>query len=833
MSHTTENILLRRKLLMSTRRNNLLLAVFVGVTLFLPMIAGSTQGTPTSIISSSVVAEDGPNITTIEGMASYVDAWGGVYNIIASIQNTTHYGYAHTSTLETIVANQMQTQDGYVSSSQFAFSGLSPFPNGAVGGPIAVLQLMINPIWEVPAVLEDAALTDLSTSEAIALAEEIVAVYETALGIDMDRLEIIKNPLYNYFGYGGVDDSGYSYMMTYIDLMTASEGETAMPLFLDRLATLGGFMDLADSPDWPLLMTSAVEAFMPYHILPFYDYSSSFVGNFLAGTGDIYIRAHASHTDLVEDVQGGVVCYVGFNEPGVVDAVMGDETYSLKDHVGHTSNIQTKMDQDPSANSISAIVGASPGSLTIPELPASWISLDDSFEIPSEIALEPYLYIEENTTLGDALREILSVLPKGMALQLNDAMMDFNMTDIEDGVSMVIDSFWGGPAIWPDIKTAILSLDLSDPSILPPTPLEELNFDLLAEIMAQAGMNPDALISRIDETLAASNPVAAILEAFIDFFDSYDLLDILAPAVFSDPVALEDYLNTFIDGVAVVLKDFGGFDLATEFQTKEEIAAFMNSHWEIALGALWTAMAADNLAGIKTAIVDMMDMENLAEQFIPYLMADLGSSWLGGIGFLGAANVDPTNMTFESLNVADLTLTFDADPDALAVDGPYLVVTKGTSNRTVNVGDMVDFTITVHNYGSATAYDIHVVDGQSSGFDGEREFNWERATLASGATWTIEYTIEASDGGLFMDYPAVCVYFNTTLSTFDPNTAEAWPGTARYTWSAPGYQIQVLGGPGGNWWEGEILGIPTLYVAAGVGGVAVIGVALLLVRRRG
>ncbi|MHA2041883.1 MAG: hypothetical protein ACW975_08470, partial [Candidatus Thorarchaeota archaeon] len=146
---------------MSTRRNNLLLAAFVGVTLFLPMIAGSTQGTPTSIISSSVVAEDGPNITTIEGMASYVDAWGGVYNIIASIQNTTHYGYAHTSTLETIVANQMQTQDGYVSSSQFAFSGLSPFPNGAVGGPIAVLQLMINPIWEVPAVLEDAALTDL------------------------------------------------------------------------------------------------------------------------------------------------------------------------------------------------------------------------------------------------------------------------------------------------------------------------------------------------------------------------------------------------------------------------------------------------------------------------------------------------------------------------------------------------------------------------------------------------------------------------------------------------------------------------------------------------
>ncbi|MFX1331356.1 MAG: hypothetical protein ACFE9W_07355, partial [Promethearchaeota archaeon] len=73
-------------------------------------------------------------------------------------------------------------------------------------------------------------------------------------------------------------------------------------------------------------------------------------------------------------------------------------------------------------------------------------------------------------------------------------------------------------------------------------------------------------------------------------------------------------------------------------------------------------------------------------------------------------------------------------------------------------------------------------------------------------------------------------YFNTTVSTFNPNSAEAWTGTSRYTWSAPGYQIQVVGG--GNWWDGEILGIPTLYVVAGIGGVAVIGVALLIVRRR-
>jgi uncharacterized repeat protein (TIGR01451 family) len=578
-------------------------------------------------------------------------------------------------------------------------------------------------------------------------------------------------------------------------------------------------------------MTSAGEVYRPLYYLPYYDYISSFAGNFLAGGYEYYMRAHTSHTDLATEVQSGVMCYAGFEYPGVVDAVVGDETYSLKDHVGHTSNIQTKMDQDTSANSISAILGASPGSLSIPELPASWISLDDSFEIPGNITMEPYLYIEENTTLGDALKEILSVLPKGLALEMNEQMLAVNMTDIENGVNAAIDTLWGSLTPWPDMRQLVLNMDFSDPNFFGINPVAELNFDLLAEIMDQAGMNPDALMSRVDETLAAENPLAAIIEAFIDYFDSYNLLDILDNDYYADPVALEGYINTLIDGVAAFLKDFAGVDLPTEFQTKEEIAAFMNSHWEIALGALWTAMAADDLAGIKTAIVNMIDMENLAEHFIPYMMADLGASWLGGIGFLGAANIDPVAMTFEPLNVADITLTFDADPDALAVDGPYLVVTKGIINRTVNVGEMVDFTITVHNYGSESAYDILVMDGMSSGFDGEREFLWERASLASGATWTIEYSVQATDGGLFMDFPAVCVYFNTTTSTFDPNAAEAWPGTARYTWSAPGYQIQVVGG--GNWWEGEILGIPTLYVAAGVGGVAIIGVALLVVRRRG
>ena len=82
---------------------------------------------------------------------------------------------------------------------------------------------------------------------------------------------------------------------------------------------------------------------------------------------------------------------------------------------------------------------------------------------------------------------------------------------------------------------------------------------------------------------------------------------------------------------------------------------------------------------------------------------------------------------------------------------------------------------------------------------------------------------------LLMDFPAFCVYFNTTLASFDDATADTWVGASFYTYSAPGYMILI---EGGGFFPSEIFGIPTLYVAAGVGGVAVIGVALLVVRRR-
>lgn len=819
---------------MSNRKDNLLLTAFVVITLVLPAIAGSSVGTPV-VLDSFAPASNGPSVATIEGLASIVDPWGGVYNAIVSLQNQTHYSYAHLDPLETIVQNQMATDDGYVSQSVFLFTGLSPFPNGAVGPPMAVLEIVVESIVEVPLNRDLAASTDLSITEAITIADEFVTEYETALGLSMDRFITIDANYSYWFDLGvavPVDIVVKRYMMTYIDVLDATPGATAMTTFRSRLAGMGGFMDLADSPDWPDLMTQGVEGFVPAHWLANYTgFESDFVGELLGATNRPYHRAHTSHTDLVETVQFGVMAEVGFGAPGTVTEGPGDETYSLKQHVGHTGNIQNKMQQDSSSDSMSFIVGATPGSLSIPELPSNFMVFNDSFPIPSNLTVGETLYIPENTTVGDAMRMMLSALPREYALLLDQEMSMVNMTEIEQGISDVIDAIWGSVGPFPDFKQSILNVDFT--TMIPPTPLKELNLDLLAELMGAIGMNADALTSRIDATLAQTNPLAALAQAFVRYFDAYGLLDILDNDIYADPVALEGYLNTFIEGIEAYLKDFSGFDLPAEFQTKEEIAAFVNDHWEIVLSALWTAMAADNLAGIKTALVNMMDMDNLRKQFIPYLMADLGASLIGGIGFTGAVNFDPmTNTSAMALDVSDLTLTFDASPDSLVLDGPYLVVTKGTANRTVESGQTIEFTITVHNYGNDIAYDLGVLDGMSIGLDGERDFYWERATLNPGESWVITYNVAATDPGLYLDLPAICVYFNTTLASFVVGDAGNWTGSARYTFSAPGYQIQILGGAG-NWWEGTILGIPTLYVVAGLGGAAVIGVALLIVRRRG
>lgn len=808
------------------RKNNLLFAAFVVVTLVMPIFAGNSMSTPAQVSAFSP-AEDGPAIATIEAMGTYVDEWGGVRNVIASFQNATHYGDPAILDLEDIVTNQMENDGGYVSYSVLNMNGMTPFPNGVIGATMAQLQMTVLPVIEFDG--SDADFVSLSLSEAITIADEYAAYYETALGVNFDRLMTIESTAFASWDFIGSETlEGTGYQFTYVDVLEdLTSAQTVMQAMSSRMAEMGGFMDFADMDDIAMTMLSQfTEVYFAAH-WPEMDFGwdTSFVGNMLTAFMSPYIRS-TGFPDLVETVQSALMGQANFHIPGYVESVAGNETYSLKDHTGLTTNVQNKMAQVPSAGSISVIGAAAPGSTTISGIPSNWHHEGDDYEIPEEVVIPGGITLPAGTTISELITTYLSYLPREYALIVNDGMDGLDPTIVDDP----IDLFWGGVGPALDLKQVLLAVDFEND--FPDTVVEDINFDLLAEIMEQAGLTPSALISRIDSDLADANPLAAVVKAFIDYFDAYGILDILDNDIYADVTALEGYLNTFGDGVGQFLSDFMGFDAPSEFVDKEAIADFVEEHWELTLQALWDAMAADDLTAMKNALHAMLDDENLREHVTPYLMADLGASLVGGIGFEFAINFDLLGVY--ELDVSDIVLEFDADPASVTFDGAYLALVKSPSTRIVPAGGTVDYNITVHNYGTETAYDVKVIDGMNAGLDGDRDFYWTRSTLAPGATWIIEYSVLATDGGLYNDMVALCVYFNQTIDTFDPDIAELWTGSAYYTWSAPGYQILVQGDGGGFWdaLPSEIFGIPTLYVAAGVGGVAVLGVVMLLLRRR-
>ncbi len=814
------------------RRNYLLLTTMLVVTLVMPAVVvnNRTSMPYTTPLSIAQPASTTYALGTLEYMMNNVDAWGGVNDVILSMQNATHYPNAHVQLVEDVMANQMATEDGYVKSSVLSVNGMVAFPNGIMGGPMITLVLKVVPVLIVPENRADTHFATLTIENAIDLAEEVVDVYESELAITMSRLTINEMNVSYEFSYNvvpPVDCHGIGYQLTYVTLLTASQGGMVIPTFLGRLALMGGFMSMAGAPGWIPLQTAAAEAIMAAIWLPHYQEPDPAVMELLGHTDGVYMRAHSSHNDIYNRVNTLLIGAASLQEPGYVEASAGYETYSLKQHVGYTSNIKNKMAEDSSAYSISMVVGTAPAAaLELEGWPADLVSINDQFKIPVNITIPGGIVIPANSTVSDIIRTYLSYMPIDFAYMVNEQL---GMIDPTAG-DYIIDSLWGGTYPLPDFRDMLRSLNFST---MPQTAVKSINFDLLSQIMARAGMNPNALMSRLDTTLATTNPLMAIADAFVKYFDSYHLLDLLANETYGDPVALEAYLNTFIAGFEQFLKDFAGADFAEQFQTKEGIAEFVEEHWDIVLQALWTAMANGNLTAIKEAIHEILDPTNIQTHVTPYLMADLGASLVGGIGLFGGINLDKNTVSFpdlENINVEDLVLKFDADPEGLEIAGPYLIVTKHVTSRAVDIGTNVRFNITVHNYGNATAYDIKVLDSATAGFDGEREFYWTRDSLAPGDSWLISFTVEANQTGLYMDMPVICVYFNASLSGFDPNDSMAWGGTARYTWSAIGYQIQVVAS--GGWWEGTILGIPTLVVVGAIGGAAIVGVMILLVRRR-
>jgi uncharacterized repeat protein (TIGR01451 family) len=708
--------------------------------------------------------------------------------------------------------------------------GLTPFPNGAIGPPSVVVQLSIQPILVVPLDEMSAAFAGLSSSTAVNLAEEVIAVYESALGLSLERFSVVKMEGQRYFSYKsnpGTYLDYVSYEITYLALLTKPEGETAMSTFRSRLADLGGFMELVGATDWPNLLTAATEAYIPRNYIASEGPYSSFVGNMLSSYRPFYYRADASHIELQETVQSAVIGQASFNYPNAVDAVAGDETYSLLDDIGFTGNLENKMQQDPSAESISAILGIAPAHLTLSGIPDNWTTIDDAFEYPDPIYLPTGQVLPANTSISEFIKAYLSYMPREFVYQVNEMLGQVDTSFLEG----IIDNLWATSGPFIDFKDFVKNYPLDE---FDETPLVSLDTDLLQLFMEAAGLNAEALMEHVDDTVMEDSPIKALAKAFISYFDSYNLLDILDNDVYADPAEVEDYINTFITGIGQFLKDFAGVDVPAEFKDKEALAVFVEQHWGILLQALWDALDSGDFDQIRTAFADLADSTELQERIAPYFMADLGASLVAGIGFVGAINLDFVSLEITVLSTDDLTMTFDADPDAIDVEGPYLVITKAPDAREVNEGATLAYTITVHNYGDATAHHLRVLDGMSSGLDGERDWLWSRDSLSAGETWTINYDVAASDEGLYMDFPAFCAYFNVSITTYNPVNPEAWTGSARYTMSAPGFQVLINPGTGGGlpWLEGETLGIPNLYLAIGAGGIALVGIALLVVRRR-
>ena len=809
------------------RQNSLLFSLFVVITLVMPLIAGNSISTPIADNTKNIIANGSEAPSTIEFMGSKVDPWGGVTDVIYSIQNGTKFGYSFVNSLDSIIASQLTSGDGYVSQVDVQARGMTPFQNGVVGPSMIQITITVRPIIVVPSNLDDSYITDLSISEAITLAGQVVQYYQSVFGVTFDRFMVQQMPYFRYLSGISHDFVGKFYKLTYMHIFDSlNQGLNAVSTLLDRVSAMGGFMDLASADEWSSLLSIVAESYSTSFI-PADAHGVDGVLSLLYYSGMGYVRTDPAHPEYKTIQNSLIAAFVATMEPGYVQAVAGNETYSMKTHVGYSSNIKNKMTEVPSTTSFSIIAGFTPGSLTIDGVPSTWMKVNDQYKIPTAITLPGGHTIPANSTPSDIIRAYLSYVPRELALGLNDKIGGLDPTSM-DGL---VDQLWGSPGPFPDLKQSVLTYDWST---FPNTTLVDFNFDLLAEIMEDAGLTPEALLNNIDDTLADENPVAALVKAFVDYFDSYGMLDVLDNDVYADSAALESYLGTLGAGVVQVFHDLIGIDLPSSIQTRAGLDAFVQEHWDITLGALWTAMANSDNTAIKNAFHDILNATNLQEHITPYLMADLGATLINGIGFYIAANMDPETGDLFTLDTSDLELNFDSDPSGITFDGPYLVITKGTANRTIPVGGTVHFTITVHNYGSATAYDVKVVDGINAGLDGDREAYWTRDSLAPGETWTINYDVAADEGGLFMDMQALCVYFNTTLDSFDPSDAENWVGSSFYTWSAAGYQILVTTGGGGFWdvLPSEIFGVPTLYVAAGVGGVALIGVALLIVRRR-
>ncbi|MGY5874851.1 MAG: hypothetical protein RTU30_03815, partial [Candidatus Thorarchaeota archaeon] len=856
---------------MNIFRNRLVLVVLVASVLLIPLASNTVSSNDTIVKdefdTAQLIAEPDLRVGTIEAIVSAVDPWGGVTNAVGCIQNASHYGYSYVDNLQTVTERQIAEENGAVSSVYLEMNAQTVYPNGVVGPPTAIIYLQVIPIYEAVAEQTQPNIVTLSLDDAYDLAEEIVSVYETALSLDF-----IKMGTYSMEYYYGFSSYINVYHMAFVATPTAAIGLNAMTTLRMRLSQLGGFMSLLAGSTWPDSISHIVEAYLPAQIPTDYPYYSMFNPiYFYQGMGGPYFARILDPAYMYEvELQAGIAGGIFFYDPDSVTAVTGDESYSIAADVGYSGQIQNKMYEDNSVSSISAIAATTPSYLEMSGIPTDWEVIDDDYDMP------PMYVTYLQYFPGGPLSEFIEFMGTAYPSSLLGSYM-YPLAYLEPwSFDYTIDSLWGDYPYTPvDLKQYLLDFDYSGYSAY--IPVGDINIDLLSDLLSSAGLTPTVLVDYIDPTVAEDDPIEALILAFLAYFDNYNLLDILDDTVYPDPIAVEQELNTAIDGIASIIEDFSGIEVAPDFANKEAIAEFVEDHWDITLQALWTAMASfsNDTTPIKNVAHDILDKTNLMEHILPFLEMDLGTAIADGMGVALAVNYEYNPITYQyhyRPMSGDVELEFDLDLDSSLFSGPFLLVTKDASPRTVALNGDVGFTITVKNLGSASAYNLKLLDGMSPSFDGDREYYWTRNSLAAGQTWTVPYTVSASSAGVYMDIPAICAYFNQSLDTYvsTPTTPTAsvvpgpssslsnttystywytttvtetwyttwdttytwqppppyypptipnyWSGSVFYTMSQPGHLITV-GGSGFELWEGTGL---VLVVAGGAGVVIVI-----------
>ncbi|MFW9789418.1 MAG: hypothetical protein ACFFE2_10680 [Candidatus Thorarchaeota archaeon] len=818
----------------------LIVCIFVSMLVFpLAAINATTHSVDLRAPESQSIPSqesDFNRIGAIEGIMTQIDPNGGVRNAIGSFQNASFYGISYVNPYQAVAENQLENENGYVSLAQLEVAGRSVYPTGRVSGTVVMLTLVVTPIIVFAQNPASSYMVSPTLEDAQDLGGEMVTLFEGDLGIQFERLTSVRMTSWVYLYYNGtyiVDEPGDFYYIQYVSIPNTSGGNSAIAAMKSRLGHLGGFMDLLEGPNWPTHRSVFTETLMFDHVSDETGYYSGYMNpmymiNTVMRTP---VRAHASHPEYVETVNTGVLGTVGFDVPNHISDGAGDETYSLKQHVGYTGDIESKMFQDSTANSISAVVAVTPSSLEVEGISQDWdhIGKDFFFNATGNMYLPTGQVISGNSTVEEIIQAMMVAYPQIYAYQLNYTILEGLNPFMFDSF---IDSLWGGPGPFPDGREELLNMDWS--MAFTGFPAEEINMDAARLIFNDMGINPDSLIEDLNETIFEEDPMRALVEAFIRKMDSYHLLDILVNTTYSNPYVLEGYINEYITNIETLLEDFAGISLPSSYATKEAFAALIEDHFGIVLQGLWDAMAdfVGDTTGIKTAVHAMIDPIHLVEETVPYFWADVYSSLATEYDYgmfinfdvpIAGTPPDPYGPDLLWLTTENIVLTFDLDISSLAFSGPHLTITKSVP-RNIAVGGTATVTLTVENIGDATAYDLKILDGISAGFDADKQYYWNRASLNAGDTWTVTTEITGEEAGTYAEIPAILCYFNVSLSSFTAGSWSmgTWSGAAMYTFSALGNDVRVGAG----------LPMETLIVIAVGGGLVIIVIVIIVIKKK-